>query len=86
MISTSLQPMRGLGVSTRHIVRSRKETGIWPYDTVRNHWPEDLKPVYAGQIEAYQAALRLAGHRDHAEEDADFGVRRIATCISITLD
>ncbi len=48
---------------------------VWPYDTVRSHAPEDLSSrVYAGQIERYQAALRLAGHRDHADEDADFGV------------
>jgi rhodanese-related sulfurtransferase len=26
------------------------------------------------QIKGYQAALRLAGERDHADEDADFGV------------
>jgi hypothetical protein len=30
--------------------------------------------VFAAQIEKYQAALRLAGVRDHAEEDADFGL------------
>ena len=67
--------MRGLGISTRHIARSRRQTGIWPYDTVRRHCPEDPSSrVYAEQIERFQAALRLAGHRDHAEEDADFGV------------
>ena len=48
---------------------------IWPYDTVRSHWPEDPSSrVYADQIEQFQTALRLAGHRDHSEEDADFGV------------
>ncbi len=48
---------------------------IWPYDTVRTHAPEDpSNRVYAAQMERYQAALRLSGHRDHAEEDADFGV------------
>ena len=48
---------------------------IWPYDTVRNHWPEDPSSrVYVEQIEQFQAALRLAGHRDHSEEYADFGV------------
>jgi hypothetical protein len=31
-------------------------------------------PAYAAQMERYQEALRLAGLRDHAEEDADFGV------------
>ena len=30
--------------------------------------------MYAEQIERFQAALRFAGLRDHAEEDADFGV------------
>lgn len=48
---------------------------IWPYDTVRMHWPDDPNfPVSAAQYERFQAALRLAGHRDHADEDADFGV------------
>jgi TolB-like protein/DNA-binding winged helix-turn-helix (wHTH) protein/Tfp pilus assembly protein PilF len=48
---------------------------IWPYDTVRTHWPDDpSSTVLTLQIERYQAALRLAGHRDHAEEEADFGI------------
>jgi TolB-like protein/DNA-binding winged helix-turn-helix (wHTH) protein/tetratricopeptide (TPR) repeat protein/rhodanese-related sulfurtransferase len=48
---------------------------IWPYDTVRSRGPEDLSsPLHAAQIERLQAELRLAGHRDHADEDADFGV------------
>ncbi len=48
---------------------------IWPYDTVRMHWPDDPdSPAYAAQIGRFQAALRLAGHRDHAEEEADFEV------------
>ncbi len=49
---------------------------IWPYDTVRGHAPDQdpSNQVYAGQIERYQVALRIAGLRDHAEEDADFGV------------
>jgi hypothetical protein len=48
---------------------------IWPYDTVRMHWPDDPdSPVYAAQIARFQIGLRLAGHRDHAEEDADFGI------------
>jgi TolB-like protein/Flp pilus assembly protein TadD len=48
---------------------------VWPYDTVRSHspgWPSN--PIYAAQIERYQEALRLAGQRDHADEDADFHV------------
>ena len=48
---------------------------IWPYDTVRRHWPDaHSSRVFAEQIERFQAALRLAGERDHAEEDADFDV------------
>jgi adenylate cyclase len=48
---------------------------LWPFDTVRSHMPEaSSSPVYAEQIKAYQAALRLAGERDHADEDADFGM------------
>jgi TolB-like protein/rhodanese-related sulfurtransferase len=48
---------------------------LWPYDTVRGHSPDDqTSAVYAEQIRQYQAALRLAGERDHADEDADFGV------------
>ena len=48
---------------------------LWPYDTVRSHSPPDPSSgVVARQVEQYQAGLRLAGHRDHAAEDADFGV------------
>jgi Tfp pilus assembly protein PilF len=48
---------------------------IWPFDTIRTHWPEDPdSTAHAKQIKRYQSALYLAGHRDHAEEEADFGV------------
>jgi adenylate cyclase len=48
---------------------------LWPYDTVRSHFPDDpSSAVFARQIRDYQAGLRLAGERDHADEDADFGV------------
>jgi adenylate cyclase len=48
---------------------------IWPYDTVRSHYPGDpSNRAWAALIKRYQTALRLAGHRDHAVEDADFGV------------
>ena len=48
---------------------------LWPYDTVRSHFP-DCSPstIYAEQIREFQEGLRLAGERDHACEDADFGV------------
>jgi adenylate cyclase len=48
---------------------------IWPFDTARSHWPDGvLSSVFAEQIRRYQDGLRLAGERDHADEDADFGV------------
>jgi TolB-like protein/DNA-binding winged helix-turn-helix (wHTH) protein len=48
---------------------------LWPYFTIRGVYPEELSsPVYIQQIRDYQAGLRLAGLRDHADEDADFGV------------
>jgi adenylate cyclase len=48
----------------------------WPYDTVRGHSPEDQSStIFVDQIRAYQAALRLAGERDHANEEANFGVQ-----------
>lgn len=49
---------------------------IWPYATVRSISPGEIpfNSVYGAQIERFQAALRLAGLRDHAEEDADFDV------------
>jgi adenylate cyclase len=48
---------------------------IWPYDTARSHFPDYLaNSESAAQIERFQTALRLAGERDHADENADFGV------------
>jgi adenylate cyclase len=48
---------------------------IWTYDTVRDHYPQTPSSrVLLEQQERNQAALRLAGERDHADEDADFGV------------
>jgi adenylate cyclase len=48
---------------------------IWPYYTARSPCPwGSNSPEFAVQIRRFQAALRLAGLRDHAEEDADFGV------------
>jgi adenylate cyclase len=42
---------------------------LQPSYTARSIWVGSLE-----QIERYRAALRLAGLRDHAEEEADFGV------------
>ena len=46
-----------------------------PFGTVRSIYPEELSsPVYIQQMRDYQVSLRLAGLRDHAKEDADFGI------------
>jgi adenylate cyclase len=45
---------------------------VWPYDTVRSRSPYDLDHPIG--VERIQAALRLAGERDHADENADFDV------------
>ena len=48
---------------------------LQPYDTVRSHSGfMALSETYASQIRHVQDGLRLAGERDHADEDADFGV------------
>ena len=51
----------------------------WPFDTVRGHWPDDLNPTFAVQVRDYQEGLRSAGERDHADENADYGVPSEAT-------
>jgi adenylate cyclase len=48
---------------------------LWPYDTVRSRAPEALlSSVYIEQFKQFRDALRVAGLRDHANEEADFGV------------
>jgi TolB-like protein/DNA-binding winged helix-turn-helix (wHTH) protein/Flp pilus assembly protein TadD len=48
---------------------------IWPFATVRGYSPDGSpSPVYSEQIRRFQAGLRLAGERDHADADADFHV------------
>jgi TolB-like protein/DNA-binding winged helix-turn-helix (wHTH) protein/tetratricopeptide (TPR) repeat protein len=48
---------------------------LWPYDTVRGRSPDEgFGEVYAAQIRSIQDGLRLAGERDHAEEEADSGL------------
>jgi adenylate cyclase len=47
----------------------------WPFATVRSSGPTNPSTrIFQTQIANYQEGLRLAGLRDHAEEDADFGV------------
>ena len=47
---------------------------LWPFDTVRSHYPLalDSKALVAHEL-IFRRGLALAGVRDHAEEDADFG-------------
>jgi adenylate cyclase len=48
---------------------------LLPSMTVRAYTPaESPSPVYAEQIGRFRDGLRLAGMRDHADEDADFGI------------
>ena len=48
---------------------------LWPLDTVRTRYLEGpASSAHKTQYARYQEALRLAGYRDHAEPDADFGV------------
>ena len=52
---------------------------LWPFATVRSlpptMTPRGLPhPAYLAQMRHVQEGLRLAGLRDHADEDADFGV------------
>jgi rhodanese-related sulfurtransferase len=53
----------------------RESQRLWPLDTVRTRYVEGpASPAHRAQYARYQKALRLAGHRDHAEPDADYGV------------
>jgi TolB-like protein/Tfp pilus assembly protein PilF len=45
---------------------------LWPYNTVRGF--SAGSNAYAVQTARFREALRLAGERDHADEDADFGL------------
>jgi adenylate cyclase len=48
---------------------------LWRFYTVRSHFPLDLRsPALVAHELVFQRGLSLAGFRDHAEEDADFGV------------
>jgi TolB-like protein/Tfp pilus assembly protein PilF len=48
---------------------------LWPYDTVRGFGAGGSRSnAYVMQFGRFREALRLAGERDHADEDANFGV------------
>jgi tetratricopeptide (TPR) repeat protein len=87
--SLAINPEAGLWWSYRMLTVAHARTGqideakrwlsasdrLWPYATIRSVYPQELSsPVYVQQTRDYQAALRLAGARDHADENADFGV------------
>jgi TolB-like protein/DNA-binding winged helix-turn-helix (wHTH) protein len=60
--------------ATRSLAKANRS---WLYDTVRGYaTPAGLSPssVYIAQLRRFQDGLRLAGMRDHADEDANFGV------------
>ncbi len=51
-----------------------------PYETIRTYRPcAPLSTIATEEIRREQDALRLVGERDHADEDADFGVAADAT-------
>ena len=46
-----------------------------PMETVRSYFPfNTMNPVYAAQVARMRDGMRLAGIRDHADEDADSGL------------
>lgn len=51
-------------------------SGLWPTITVRSYYriSNVANPVFVEQISRVRDGLRLAGIRDHADEDADLGV------------
>jgi TolB-like protein/tetratricopeptide (TPR) repeat protein len=55
---------------------AREADRLWPYDTARSTYPLDIRsPALVTHELVFQRGLRLAGVRDHADENADFGVR-----------
>jgi adenylate cyclase len=53
----------------------REAQRLWPLDTVRTRYVEGpASSAHKAQYARYQDALRLVGHRDHAEPDTDYGV------------
>jgi TolB-like protein len=65
--------LRGHVEEARRMVAEAQRN--WPFTTVRSRWRiYPMTKTFQAQIANYQEGLRLAGLRDHAEEDADFGV------------
>ena len=54
---------------------AREADRLWPWDTARSTYPLDIRsPALVAHELVFQRGLRLAGVRDHANEDADFGI------------
>ena len=54
---------------------AREADRLWPFDTARSTYPLDIRsPALVTHELVFQRGLRLAGVRDHADENADFGV------------
>jgi TolB-like protein/DNA-binding winged helix-turn-helix (wHTH) protein len=64
--------LMGQEAQARHALAEADQR--WPYDTVRSNFANSPSSVYARQMRHIQDGLRLAGERDHADEDADFGL------------
>lgn len=62
-----------------HIEQAREEVAaanaLWPYHTVHSFRANAIaNNTFAAQIQRVREGLRLAGLRDHADENADFGI------------
>ena len=70
------RPMCEPARSTRQSAGWPHQTGSGPITRFAVSIPQELSsPVYIQQMRDYQAALRLAGARDHADEEADFDAK-----------
>jgi class 3 adenylate cyclase/TolB-like protein len=77
--ATSFLIEAAASVQMGDMIAARQSLGeaqrLWPLDTVRTRYVEGpASSAHKAQYALYQDALRLVGHRDHAEPDADYGV------------
>ncbi len=77
--SQRLRQMASAWALGDHIEEARRAiveaNRMWPLATVRSCSPRNpWSKALVAQMRRYQEGLRIAGLRDHAEEDSDFGV------------
>jgi TolB-like protein len=77
--SQRLRSMASAWALSGHVEEARdaitKANRIWPFATVRTLSPiNPSSKELVAQMRRFQEGLRIAGLRDHADEDADFGV------------